>query len=142
MSDAKKQEDIEISQLFEQEEFGSENSAEKQPETDDEDCFIIMTSKSEFNIEKLRDSENYHNSCFAVGNVLTLKGLKKCITEKTAMAGQPAVAEEEDATKLDQAQSILALSVDCLCIYESVNRRCKFGRSFKVYSEIEAYSKK
>lgn len=82
---------------------------EKQPETDEEeDCFKM--SKSDFNIEKLRDSENYHDWCFAISNVLTLKGLKKCIKAKAGR--QPIVAEEEDATKLDQAKSILALCVE------------------------------
>lgn len=69
-------------------------------------------SKSDFNVEKLRGGENYHDWCFAIEYLLTLKGLKKCIKEKTAVAGQPEAAEEADENKLDQAKSILALGVE------------------------------
>lgn len=73
---------------------------------------LFEMSKSEFNVEKLRDSENYHDWCFAISNLLGLKGLKKCIEAKTAAAGQPESAVEADADKLEQAKSILALSVE------------------------------
>lgn len=63
-------------------------------------------SKSDFNIEKLSGSENYHDWCFAVTNVLVLKGLKNCIVEKEE------VAEGQPITKLDQARSILSLCVE------------------------------
>lgn len=122
MSDAKvisdvefESDDLQIIPLFEREEINKESEESRGSETranrtDEEDCFIM--SKNEFNIEKLRDSENYHDWCFAITKVLTLKGLKKCIKAKQVAEGQPAVAEEEDETKLDQAQSILALSVE------------------------------
>lgn len=71
-----------------------------------------MSKNNDFNVEKLSGSDNYHDWCFAVGNLLGYKALKKCITAKAAVAGQPESAEEEDAGKLEQAKSILALSVE------------------------------
>lgn len=69
-------------------------------------------SKSEFNVEKLSGSVNYHDWCFAIGNLLGYKGLKKWIIANTPEAGQPESAEEVDAGKLEQAKSILALGVE------------------------------
>lgn len=72
----------------------------------------IEMSKSEFNVEKLSGSENYHDWCFAIENLLALKGLRKCIVEKEVAEGAPIAAEETDASKLEQAKSTLALSVE------------------------------
>lgn len=76
--------------------------------------FIDKMSKSDFAIEKLSGSENYHDWCFAISNYLTMKGLKKCITGKLSAnnIASDTVAAEEDGDKLDQAQSCLALSVE------------------------------
>lgn len=57
----------------------------------------------EFDIEKLKGSENFHNWCFAIKNVLQYKQLEKCIIE-------PVI--ETDAQKLGNCKAVLALSVD------------------------------
>lgn len=104
--------------LSEQSEFfGGSSASEKEEEievsfSENNEISIFAMSKGEFNIEKLRGGENYHDWCFSVENLLQLKGLKKCIVAKPAVAGQPEAAEEEDATKLDQSKSILSLCVE------------------------------
>lgn len=60
-------------------------------------------SKEIFDIQKLKNSENYSTWCFAIKNVLALKGLEKCIIDQTT---------ESDATKLSNCKAILSLSVD------------------------------
>lgn len=57
----------------------------------------------EFDIEKLKGSENFHNWCFAIKNVLQYKQLEKCIIE-------PVI--ETDTQKLGNCKAVLALSVD------------------------------
>lgn len=107
--------ETEIVSLFEQEEFSGENCVRKIEEEIEflsTEEFLFTMSKNEFNIEKLSGSENYHDWCFSIGNVLAFKGLKNCIKAKAAVAGQPESAEEADATKLDQAKSILSLCVE------------------------------
>lgn len=57
----------------------------------------------EFEIEKLKGSSNYHTWCFAIQNVLQLKGFEKCITDPVT---------ETNADKLRGCKATLSLSVD------------------------------
>lgn len=83
---------------------------------------LDMSSRTDFAVEKLRGSDNYHDWCFAMTNYLTMKGWNKCIEldvspaeSATALAAATArvgEAVEKDATKLNQAKACLALSVE------------------------------
>lgn len=70
----------------------------------------------EFEIEKLRGSENYHTWAFAIKNVLTLKALEKCINRVPVAATQTAPAttkcEEDDTEKCGKAKATLVLSIE------------------------------
>lgn len=81
-------------------------------EREGEEIDLFEMSKSEFNVEKLIGSDNYHDWCFAIENLLALKGLKQCIVAKKVTGAEPEVAVETDAAKLEQAKSTLALSVE------------------------------
>lgn len=57
----------------------------------------------DFDIEKLRGSENYHTWRFAIQNVLAYKGYSNCISDPV---------RETDNSKLVNCKAILSLSVD------------------------------
>lgn len=57
----------------------------------------------EYEIEKLRGSENYLDWVFAIQNYLAVKSLSDCITSP---------AKEKDETKLIQCKAILVLNID------------------------------
>lgn len=73
-------------------------------------------SRSDFSVDKLKGSENYHDWAFAMTNYLTMKGWSKCIQVRVSnVAGASASAEvaaETDETKLNQSKACLALSVE------------------------------
>lgn len=69
-----------------------------------------MSAKSEFAIEKLRGSENYHNWVFAMQNYIEMKKLSDCLVQKSEQ--HPDTPKEENADKLSSAKSIIALSVE------------------------------
>lgn len=77
--------------------------------TDEEAETFAMAPRNEFDVKKLRGSENYHTWQFAMMNYLELNGLEKCIQGTQA---DPKVPLETKADKLSQAKSRLALSVD------------------------------
>lgn len=56
-----------------------------------------------FDIEKLKGSENYHTWCFAVKNLLSYKGWDKCITDPVT---------DTDEANLKNCKATLALSVE------------------------------
>lgn len=57
----------------------------------------------EFDVERLKGTDNYHTWCFAIKNVLTYKQLGQCINDPVT---------ETDAQKLGNCKAILALSVE------------------------------
>lgn len=57
----------------------------------------------DFDIEKLKGSENYHTWNFAIKNLLEYKGLAKCITDPV---------EETKPEKLSSAKALLSLCID------------------------------
>ena len=57
----------------------------------------------DYNIQKLKGSENYHNWSFAISNILELKQLKGCISEPVT---------EVKPEKLTQCKAILSLNVE------------------------------
>lgn len=59
----------------------------------------------DFDIEKLRGSDNYHTWSFAIKNVLAMKELSKCISSTVA-------DRETNAAKLAKCKAILSLSVE------------------------------
>lgn len=59
----------------------------------------------DFDIEKLRGSDNYHTWCFAIKNVLAMKELLKCIDDSED-------DRETDAAKLAKCKAIMSLSVE------------------------------
>lgn len=69
----------------------------------------MASIKTEFAVEKLRGSENFHNWVFAMENLLDFKGLRNCIVVNELL---PNLAKETDLQKLIQARSTLVLSVD------------------------------
>lgn len=56
-----------------------------------------------YDVEKLRGSDNYHTWCFAIRNVLILKGYEKCIASEET---------ESNAIKLNSCRALLSLSVE------------------------------
>lgn len=69
-----------------------------------------MTGKSDFSVEKLKGSENYHNWVFAMENYIEMKKLSNCLKPKDD--AHPNEPLEENADKLSTAKSIIALSVE------------------------------
>lgn len=69
-----------------------------------------MTGKSDFSVEKLKGSENYHNWVFAMENYIEMKKLSDCLKPKDDT--HPNDPKEENADKLSSAKSIIALSVE------------------------------
>lgn len=70
----------------------------------------MMSAKSEFAIEKLRGSENYHNWVFAMQNYIEMKKLLDCLVPQDDQ--HPETPKEGNADKLSSAKSIIALSVE------------------------------
>lgn len=70
----------------------------------------------QFDIVKLKGSENYHTWCFAMQNVLAFKGLDDCLDET-----------EEDAGKQKECKALLSLSVET-SIYVHI-KRCDSAKS-------------
>lgn len=79
---------------------------------------------SDFVVEKLRGSENYHNWIFAMENLLQFKGLGNCIIPSSA---DDNIAEETDVNKLVQAKSTLVLSIDPSLFVHVRNSRTALG---------------
>lgn len=70
---------------------------------------IEIGPRNEFDVKKLKGSENYHTWQFAMLNYLDLNNLEKCIKCKDDDESTPL---ETEATKLKEAKARLALSVD------------------------------
>lgn len=70
----------------------------------------------EFEVEKLRGSDNYHTWQFAVQNLLAFKGLEKTIQTTTVVATSTAAARiicaETDEKKCTKAKSIIILCIE------------------------------
>lgn len=71
-----------------------------------------MSGKSDFNVEKLKGSENFYDWLFTMENYLAMKGYTKCITAKSAT--ETTVAKETDEGKLHAAKGILVLSMETI----------------------------
>lgn len=69
---------------------------------------MFVTMLKEYQIEKLRGSDNYHTWKFAVKNCLEMNDLEKCIVVNATTK----VATETDEKKLKKANNVLSLSVD------------------------------
>lgn len=67
-------------------------------------------TRSDFSIEKLKGSENYHNWVFAMQNYIEMKKLADCLVPKDD--ANPDIPKEESADKLSLAKSTIALSVE------------------------------
>lgn len=65
----------------------------------------------DFDIKKLKGSENYHTWAFAVKNFLDYKGFGKCIEVVTNKDGTVAV-KETDEEKLRSCEALLSLLVE------------------------------
>lgn len=70
----------------------------------------------DFEVQKLRGSENYHTWQFAIKNLLEFKGLHKCLNTKTIAATSTTAARtvcaEDSEEKQQQAKSLIILSLD------------------------------
>jgi transposase InsO family protein len=75
----------------------------------------------EFDMEKLRGVDNFHNWSYVMKNFLALKGMENCIVHKpnTPASGSTAavvhaadIAKETDATRLSGAKAYLVLAVE------------------------------
>lgn len=73
----------------------------------------------DFNIEKLKGSENYHTWSFAISNLLEYKGLKEALTTDTA-------SDTLTTTKLSEAKAIVSLCIET-CVVVHV-RDCKSAK--------------
>lgn len=72
-------------------------------------------SKSDFTVEKLKGSENFHDWNFAMENYLALKGYTNCIIAAESTTSEPVpphTAVEKDSAKLAAAKAILVLSLE------------------------------
>lgn len=89
----------------------------------------------EFEIERLRGSENYHTWCFAAQNVMLYRQLQKCITDPVT---------EKDADKLNNCKAWLALSVDpSLYVHiKSCDTALKIWKALKNLFEDNGLSRK
>lgn len=70
----------------------------------------MNSMKSEFSIEKLNGSANYHNYLFAMQNFVEMKKLSDCLVPKDDE--HPDIPKEENTDKLSSAKSMIALSVE------------------------------
>lgn len=59
-----------------------------------------MAKLNDFNIEKLKGSDNYHTWKFAMNNYLEMNDLEKCIIDPVT---------ETDEKKLKKAKNVLSL---------------------------------
>lgn len=75
----------------------------------------------EFDVEKLRGVDNFHNWSYVMKNFLALKGMEDCIvhkpdtpatTSRDAVVHPADTAKETDATKLSGAKAYLVLAVE------------------------------
>lgn len=69
---------------------------------------IKVKMSREFNIEKLKGSDNYHTWCFAIKNYIALKGLTACVFDPSSLKND----KPEDIAKLEQCKATLSLSIE------------------------------
>lgn len=81
------------------------------------------STKSDFNIQKLRGVENYHTWCFAMQNYFEMKKWHKCIQKSDEDATVP---KEDNADLLLESKSTLALSVEPELYVHIINCKSAF----------------
>lgn len=92
----------------------------------------MSSIKTDFAVEKLRGSENFHNWVFAMENLLDFKGLRDCIVPSETVAN---AAKEQDVQKLIQAKSTIVLSVDS-SLYVHIRRASSALEVWRIFHSM------
>lgn len=102
-----------------------------------------MGKNNEFDIEKLKGGENYHNWSFAIKTYLEFKSLGKCLPSY-GTDGRQTAASETDASKLTNCKAILTLTVDTTLFVHirSCNTASEIWNKFKNLYEDKGLTRK